>query len=391
MAPMRAGGTRGRRPGPGVPILLALAASGHLGYPLWLLLPRRHAGAPPGPPADPPGLTIVIPAYRERNVIAAKLADVVRNGYPGRLQVVVVADDEETARAAAQAHVEVVSPGERLGKAEAINRGFAAAREPIVVLTDANTWLRPGALETLVRWFEDPEVGAVAGEKRVDSAAQDLYWRFESWLKHREARAGTTIGLVGELAAVRRSVFLPLPRDLAVDDMWLALDVIEQGKRVAYEPAATAYENASATWAEEWERRTRVGAGVIDNAWRRRALLVPGSGIAAQLWGHRVVRYTVSPLAHLALLLRATRSAPRSAVATAFLLVHAGAIVTAIRQSRGAKLNRLERLTSQVAMLQLVGLGGLARYLRGSRPALWPKPDRDAEGFAASPPAQPTV
>ena len=105
-----------------------------------------------------------------------------------------------------------------------------------MVLSDANNRLSPDALALMVEHFSDPQVGAVAGEKLEDDGGggESLYWRFESWLKRREDRLGTTIGLVGELAAVRASVWRPIPDDVVNDDFWVALDVIEQGYRVAY-------------------------------------------------------------------------------------------------------------------------------------------------------------
>ena len=227
-------------------MLALLAGTGHVLYPAFLHL--RTRGLPDEAPpagADAPPLTVVVPAYREASLIAAKVDDLRANGYPGPLEVVVVADDPGTAAAAATTDAVVISGGRRLGKAEALNRGFAAAASEIVVITDANTHLRPGSLSALARWFADASIGGVAGEKGVPGTGEGMYWRFESWLKQREARTGATFALVGELAAVRRSVFRPLPTDLAVEDLWLALDVLEQGFRIVYEPRAHAEEEGS--------------------------------------------------------------------------------------------------------------------------------------------------
>ena len=212
----------------GIGTLVAVAAFGHVLYPAWLALRTRGRADPvPPEPSVWPDVTVLVPAYRERSVIAAKVEDVTGNGYPGRVQVLVVADDEDTAEAAAATAADVVTNGDRRGKAHAINVGLEAAGHDLVVLTDANASFTPGTLAALVRWFEDDSVGAVAGEKRVLDEAEGLYWRFESWLKRRESRLGTTIGLVGELAAVKRSATKPLPTDLLVDDLWIALDVVE--------------------------------------------------------------------------------------------------------------------------------------------------------------------
>lgn len=373
--------------GPVRGVLVALAGTGHVLYPAFLHLRTRRLRDETPPQADRwVPLTVVVPAYREASVIAAKVRDLRANGYPGRLDVIVVADDAETAEAAAATGATVLGGGQRLGKATALNRGLEAADTEIVVVTDANAMLRPGSLAAMARWFEDPSVGAVAGEKRVPGSGEGVYWRFESWLKRREARTGSTFALVGELAAVRREAFRPLPPDLAVEDLWLALDVLEQGLRIVYEPNACAEEAESPDWAQDWERRTRVVSGVLDVLWRRRNLLSPSSGIlAAQLWGHRLLRSTVGPVAHGLLVLTAMRAAPRSPSARVLVAAHIAGLVAAVRTQRRVPQSAPERVLGQVLLLQAIGLGGFSRFLRGDRPALWPKPDRAGPTPASAP------
>lgn len=365
--------------------LTTLVGFGHAVYPAWLLLvTRRKAPARAPEPSAWPAVTVIVPAYRESGVIASKVADVESNGYPGRLDTLVVADDPETAQAARATAARVIAPGRRLGKAAAINAGVRHAGGDIVVLTDANAQLATGSLARMVRWFEDPTVAGVAGEKRVRGGGESLYWRFESRLKRAEALQGTTIGLVGELAAFRRSCFEPLPERLAVDDLWLALDLIESGGRIAYEPEAVAFEDPSGSPAEVWERRTRVVSGGLDVLWRRRSMLGPGRGtVAVQLWGHRLVRTSAGPLAHLLLLVRALARARRSPAARLFLAAHAAAGWALWRRQRGVPVDRVQRLLAEVGFLQLVALGGLWRYVRGDRPALWPKADRTGSAPSA--------
>ncbi|MGI9658751.1 MAG: glycosyltransferase, partial [Gaiellaceae bacterium] len=99
-----------------------LAAFGHLVYPALLgTRTRRIADAEPPTPDLWPDLTVVIPAFRESGVIDEKLASVRNNGYDGRVHVIVVAEDDATARVAERAGATVISPSERIGKARALN------------------------------------------------------------------------------------------------------------------------------------------------------------------------------------------------------------------------------------------------------------------------------
>jgi hypothetical protein len=267
--------------------------------------------------------------------------------------------------------------GARAGKSAALNRGVAAATHDVVVFSDANTILSPGALENLARWLTDPTIAAVAGDKRVSgSDGESLYWRFESWLKQREFMTGTTIGLVGELGAIRKSAYPPMPDDVTNDDLWIAVAVVAEGGRIAYEPRAIAAEEAQPLDVE-WQRRTRIVSGALDVLWRQRHALRPGANAATpQLWGHRLIRMTAGPVAHLVLLRAALRSVHRSKTARLFVMAHAGAAWSLVRQSRGEELSALERAGAQALWLQAVALGGMWRFLRRERTAMWPKSDR---------------
>jgi len=360
----------------GVASLVVVAAYGHAIYPLWLWATTRRRDDPEPPDReDSPAISVLVVAHREAGIIAGKIEDVVANGYPGPLEVVVVADDPETAEAARGDLARVIEFSGRLGKPEAVNRGVEAASHDLVVMTDANTKLAPGSLEALVRWVGDDGILAAAGQKTViGGRGEGLYWRFESWLKQLEARTGSTIGLVGELAAFDRRRFHALPADTPIDDLWLALDIAEQGGRIAYEPTATTEETELASAAADWDRRTRIVAGTLEVLWRRRRLLVPGATpVTAQLWGHRLVRSSIGPVAHAALLALTATKLRRTGVARLFVGVHTVGALAVLRRVRGHPQPAVERVIGQVLYLQAVGAVGTYRFFRGDRPVLWEK------------------
>jgi cellulose synthase/poly-beta-1,6-N-acetylglucosamine synthase-like glycosyltransferase len=363
---------------PAVGALACVAAVGHVIYPAWLALTSDGDVSSPPEPLEWAGVTVVVPAYLERGVIASKVQNVEQNGYPGPLEVIVVASDPETAKAAHTTSARVIASAERLAKPEALNQGVAAASHPFAVLTDANAMFRPGAIAALVRWFSVPGVDAVAGEKMIHGETEEtFYWRFESWLKQREWNKGSTIGVDGALVAVRTSAYRPMPAEVAIDDVWLALDVVERGSRIAYDKHARVDEDPAPTNAVDWERRTRVVACTLDVLWRRRALLRPGAtGVTPMLWGHRVVRSSLGPLAHLVLLFLAARSSRRSLLARLFLGGHAAGAVALARTRNGAATSFVERFGAHVLYLQAVGLVGTARFLRGDGSAHWRKVPR---------------
>jgi hypothetical protein len=100
--------------------------------------------------------------------------------------------------------------------------------------------------------------------------------------------------------------------------------------------------------------------------------------VAVQLWGHKLLRLGLGPLAHLLLLAQAIRASGRSPLALAFSIAHLLAAAAVSRQARGRSLAAPERTVAQVMFLQATAVGGIARFATGRRPALWPKVDRSS-------------
>ena len=245
----------------------------YAGYPLILILlaslrPRPNAYEP-----YLPRVTLLITAYNEQEVIAAKLENSLALDYPpDRFQILVAADgcDDRTVeivRSFAPRRVELSYDPARRGKMAAINRAMPLVRHEILVFSDANNFYEASTLWELVKPFSDPVVGAVAGSKRIvkeDSVlgeADSLYWRYESFIKKQETRLGSCTGVSGEVFAIRRGLFESPPDTVINDDFFLALSIIRKGFRLIYAPGACSRETVSLDERDEIVRRTRIIAG----------------------------------------------------------------------------------------------------------------------------------
>ncbi|OWY21700.1 glycosyltransferase family 2 protein [Sphingobacteriales bacterium UPWRP_1] len=277
-------------------------------------LPAKHAQTPE--PFVLP-LTVVIAAYNEADCIAEKLQNTLSLHYPeGMVQVFVITDgstDQTPQIAAGYPQVQVFHQPERRGKIAAVNRIMPLVNTPVTVYTDANTLLNPDALLNIVRHFANEKVGAVAGEKRIrvgseagaNEAGEGLYWKYESALKRWDSELYSVVGAAGELFAIRTGLYEPPPPDTIIEDFYKTLRIAQRGYRVLYEPDACAMENASASAAEELKRKIRIAAGGLQAIYRLRALLNPFryGVLSFQFISHRVLRWTLAPLALPVLLL----------------------------------------------------------------------------------------
>ena len=121
-------------------------------------------------------------------------------------------------------------------------------------MTDANTLVNREALRNIVVHFQDPDVGCVAGEKRVmartdgETAAQGegLYWRYESTLKRLDSELYSAMGAAGELNAICTILYEPMPENALLDDFVMSMRIVDRGFRIAYAPDAYAMEYGSA-------------------------------------------------------------------------------------------------------------------------------------------------
>ncbi len=302
---------------------------------LWLLvrLKRiiRGKATPLVLPADDdlPDVTFMICAYNEEDVVAQKMANTRELDYPAdKLHVMWVTDgstDGTNDRLRDYPEVQIVFTPERKGKTAALNHGIGMVTTPLTMMTDANTMINREAVREIVRCFQDPQVACVAGEKRVIARhegqavaegaksnkvseavaeGEGLYWRYESALKRMDSELYSAMGAAGELNAIRTAMYRPMPENALLDDFVMSMRMVDEGYKIAYTSDAFAMEYGSADLQEESKRKRRIAAGGLQSVWWLRKLMNPFRRfiVAFQFVSHRVLRWTITPFALLALI-----------------------------------------------------------------------------------------
>lgn len=256
--------------------ILLLAACGclliflhpYMIYPLSLRLfapqPVRVDVAAPLPSA-----TLVFSAFNEEASLPAKIANLraIADRHPG-IEFLTYSDcstDETLPMLLAQADLLRVIPStERTGKATGMRRMVEQARGEIMIFTDANVLLDPDAIDPLLRYFSDPEVGGVAGTLRYineDAGAVakvgGLYWRLEEAIKQRESAVGSIMGADGSIFATRRHLYPAVPPHL-LDDMTVSMTVTLKGQRLIHATDVVAYEKNATESRDEFRRKRRI-------------------------------------------------------------------------------------------------------------------------------------
>ena len=220
-----------------------------------------------------PAVSLLIAAYNESRVITAKLKNSLALDYPAEKLEIVVASDGSTDNTAELAshfadgkRVRVLPFPDNRGKLYVLNDSVPKLRGDIIVFSDAASMLEPDAVRRLVENFADPKVGGVSGiysvrktEQAQLGASEDLYWKYETFLKRQESRLGSILGCHGALYAIRKSLY-PFPAPSTInDDYVIPIRVLQQGYRVVYDPRAVAWEEAHEM--KGFSRRVRIMTG----------------------------------------------------------------------------------------------------------------------------------
>jgi cellulose synthase/poly-beta-1,6-N-acetylglucosamine synthase-like glycosyltransferase len=347
----------------------------YAGYPAAIAALARLRGRPPRKGAHEPTVSVVLAAGNEERVIARKLDNLLALDYPRpKVQIIVVSDGstdgtDGIVRGYADRGVVLERVETRSGKPTALNRGVRRATGELLLFCDARQEIDPGALRALAVCFTDPEVGAVSGELTFpDERGPGLYWRYEKAIRHAEGLVDSVPGATGALFAVRRELFVELPPDCLLDDVYTPMQIMLRGYRVAFEPEARVFD-VEADLKGEFARKARTLAGNFQLVRQLPALLDPRRNrIFLQFVSHKLLRlacpYALAGLFGSNLVLVATGAPPWPFYA-ATLAGQLGLYGAAALEALTGRAGRIGRLGHTFVVLNLAAVAGLWRYLRG--------------------------
>ncbi|MDQ1028562.1 cellulose synthase/poly-beta-1,6-N-acetylglucosamine synthase-like glycosyltransferase/peptidoglycan/xylan/chitin deacetylase (PgdA/CDA1 family) [Streptomyces umbrinus] len=272
--------------------VVGVAVMGRFG--MMLILARRHYRQRNkrrfswGPTVTQP-VSVIVPAYNEKECIANTLESLAKSTHP--IEIIVVDDGStddtsqiarDAARSFGMTNVRVIRQ-ENAGKPAALNNGVRSASYDIVVMMDGDTVFEPDAVHQLVQPFAEPEVGAVAGNAKVGNrntiigAWQHIEYVMGFNLDRRMydlLRCMPTIP--GAIGAFRRDAVLEvggMSEDTLAEDTDITIAMHRGGWRVVYQEHARAWTEAPASLKQLWSQRYRWSYGTMQALWKHRKSL----------------------------------------------------------------------------------------------------------------------
>jgi glycosyltransferase involved in cell wall biosynthesis len=375
----------------------------YVGYPvalaLFARLARRRPSAMRRECSDPwPFISICMAAHNEAATIANTIERTLALDYPAdRRQILVISDgstdgtDDIVRRYEAQG-VELLRIESRGGKTAGENLAIGHLRGEIIVNTDATVIVDPSAIKSLVRAFENPDVGvascrdiSVAPQATTGQAAhtrsESTYVGYEMWIRGFETQLGGIVGASGCLYAARSVVQRThLPGGIARD---FAAPLIARGLglRAVSVQDAVCYVPRSTDLVREFHRKRRTVTRGIATLVRFRKLLNPvyAGSFAWKLASHKVMRWLAPWWALAAGIALATMLA--RSIGGPALLAFALAACAVLAGTAGRN-NPVSRAFAPLAFAiagNVAVMSALIAFVRGVNPPVWEPTRRSAQ------------
>jgi peptidoglycan-N-acetylglucosamine deacetylase len=236
-----------------------------------------------------PRVAVLIPSYNEEKVIVRTIRSVLNSDY-ANLRVIVIDDGskDRTSDVAREAYAVEIASGHVTvlekpngGKAAALNFALNFVDEEFYVGIDADTVIAADAVSKLIPHFEDPRIGAVAGNAKVGNRV-NLWTRWQALeyitSQNFERRALDLFHVVtvvpGAIGAWRTEAVKKAgcyPENTVAEDADLTMSLLEQGLRVDYEDRALAFTEAPINAKGLMRQRFRWSFGTLQAVWKHRA------------------------------------------------------------------------------------------------------------------------
>ncbi|CAM5538330.1 glycosyltransferase [Streptomyces atroolivaceus] len=231
-------------------------------------------------------VSVLVPAYNERECIEATVRSLVASDYP--IEVIVIDDGStdgtaDLVEAMWIPNVRVVRQ-RNAGKPAALNNGIANARYDIVVMMDGDTVFEPSTVRELVQPFADPRVGAVAGNAKVGNRDSLIgAWQHIEYVMgfNLDRRMYDLLGCMptipGAVGAFRRDALDRIggmSEDTLAEDTDVTMALHRDGWRVVYAENARAWTEAPESVQQLWSQRYRWSYGTMQAIWKHRRAVI---------------------------------------------------------------------------------------------------------------------
>ena len=231
-----------------------------------------------------PFISIIVPVYNEGVVVEDSLNSLLALDYPN-YEIIIVNDgsnDDTLSRVnkfvgyqqgrSSQVKISLISKPNG-GKAKALNAGIQYSEADFFLCMDGDSQLSSNSLKMGIRHFVNPEIGAVAGNVKVQNRKKmvtDLqaleYLEGLNLARSAQGLVGMVNIIPGPIGLFRRQAIVDAgyySSDTFAEDADITLKILAKGWKIKYEPNALSYTEAPATIQQLLTQRYRWTRGIL--------------------------------------------------------------------------------------------------------------------------------
>ncbi|PKH06238.1 sugar transferase [Moritella sp. Urea-trap-13] len=245
---------------------------------------------------DLPKITIVMPVYNEAKHLGDKLSNLLMLDYPADKLKVVLGFDGCTDNSVDLARqyvdqfqlnnitLELDVAEDNHGKVHVINKLLMRHKSAsdILVLSDVSALISIDAMQIFAHRMAEEGVGVVTGDYQLyehGSKGEAHYWNYQRNIRKAESITGSIIGPPGALYAIKASLFEEIPVDTINDDFVFPMLLVSRGYRAVMDERISIVEMEATNTTNDFSRRTRIGAGNVQQVLRLRGLFSSKNGL----------------------------------------------------------------------------------------------------------------
>jgi poly-beta-1,6 N-acetyl-D-glucosamine synthase len=242
-----------------------------------------------------PFVSIIVPVYNESRVIRDSIKSLLELNY-SNYEIIIVNDGSSDGTKEVAESLVGYRKGKLTdikislinqpngGKSRALNSGIKHSQAEIILCMDGDSQLSPESVRLAVRHFENPAIGAVAGNVKVlnrNKFITDLqaleYIEGLNMARSAQSYIRLVNIIPGPIGLFRRQAIVDsgyYSNDTFAEDADLTLKILANGWKIYYEPASISYTEAPSTLQQLLKQRYRWTRGIIQSIRKHKRLMI---------------------------------------------------------------------------------------------------------------------
>lgn len=258
-----------------------------------------------------PYIAVVLSVYNGERLINQKIKSIFDSAYPSQKIHAFVGNDgsddrtHELLQQLSETYPNLhVFNYNRQGKIATINNLHQEITrdnlsDSVTIMTDLSAMFEPLCFVHLVKALYAKDVGLAGayitkGIHRADgiSFQEKTYYEGELNTKYNEGVLwGVSMGAFGACYAIRTKDVQQVPSNFLVDDFFMTMCVLQEGKKAVYSKDAVVFMDIPNESSVEFKRKVRIAAGNFQNFFYFLPVLYRFNALSFAYWSHKVIRW----------------------------------------------------------------------------------------------------